>query len=265
MPTINFVIKNKKNKGLLINDRELLSLYFYGIDIVNQQGTGLNSVTIESYIRRAQQEIEKFLSIKLNKQVIEEQSDYYRQEFQGTGFVKTRFTVTKPFELQGWIGSFKQLEYPKEWLTSNKVDGIGTSRNILVVPNSNVNAISINAAIFAGSVMPHLGLVNSGTIGSYWHIKYITGFDLENIPYDILDIIGKMASISLLNQLGDIVLGPGISSTSLGIDGLSQSITSTNSSSTSAFGARIKTYNDEITQSMARLKGIYKGISIASI
>jgi hypothetical protein len=265
MPAIAFTIKNKKNRGLIINDKELLSLYFYGIDIVNQQYTSLSSSVIESYIRIAQQEIEKSLTIKLNKQVIEEKSDYYRQEFQGTGFVKTKYTVTKPFVLEGWLGEYRQLYYPKEWLTCNKVDGVGTTRQVVVVPNSNTSVVALNAALFAGSVIPYLGLVNANSIGSYWKIQYITGFDHDHVPYDILDVIGKMASIPILQQIGDIVLGPGISSTSLGIDGLSQSITSTNSSSTSAFGARIKSYTDSIEQTMKRLKGIYKGISFVGI
>jgi hypothetical protein len=265
MPTLNFVIKNKKNKGLIINSKELLTLYFYGIDIVNQQGTGLNPDTIDTYIKRCQDEVEKMLTIKLNKQVIEETSDYDRQEFQGTGFVKTKFTVTYPFQIQGWVGAFKQLEYPKEWLTSNKVDGVGTNRQMIVVPNSNVNSVSLNAALFAGSVLPHLGLVNTTRISGYWHTKYITGYDVDHVPYDILEIIGKMASINLLNILGDLILGPGISSTSLGIDGLSQSITSTNSSTNSAFAARITMYQKEIDLAMKNLRGLYKGISFVGI
>ena len=224
MPTLNFVIKNRKNRGLILNSRELLTLYFYGVDIVNQQGTDLSSTSIETYIRQAQEEIEKYLTIKLLKQVVTEQSDYYRDEFRGTGFLKTQFIVNTALKLEGYIGDYKQLEYPKEWLTENKLNGLGTARQILVVPNSNVNTVSINAGLFAGSVIPHLGLVNANSIGSYWHKKYITGYGCEEMPYDLLDIVGKWASIRVFNILGDIVLGAGIASQSLSLDGLSQSI-----------------------------------------
>jgi hypothetical protein len=266
MPTVNFTIKNKKNRGLIINSNELLAFYFYGIDIVNQQGTSMDSDTIETYIRMAQQELEKFLGVKLIKQVIDEQSDYYRDEFQGSGFVKTKYTVNEALQLEGWIGDYKQLAYPKEWLTENKVNGLGTSRQILVVPNSNTNTVSINAALFAGSTFPHLGLVNTNQIGSYWRMSYITGFGCgDELPYDLINVIGKYASLNLFNVLGDLILGAGIASQSLSLDGLSQSIASTASATSGGYGARIIQYSNEIKESLKRLTGIYKGISITSI
>jgi len=267
MPIVNFVIKNKKNRGLIVNDRELLSLYFYGIPIVNDQGTGLSATTIETYIKRAQQELEKILAIKITKQVIEEQSDYYKREFQGTGLVKTRFTVTTPFQLEGYFGEQRQLSYPQEWLTSNKTNGHGTNRQIMVVPNSNTTSIAINAALFAGSIVPHLGLANATSIGSYWRLKYITGFGCGDgdLPMDLLEIIGKTASINVFNMLGDTTLGAGISSQSLSIDALSSSVSSTSSATSAGYGARIITYQKEIKESLAQLKGVYKGISLASI
>jgi len=265
MPSFNFIIKNKKNKGLIVNGRELKTLYFYGIDITNQQGTDLNDITLETYIRQAQEEVESYLSIKLLKQVIEENSDYYRDEFRGTGFVKTEFTVNKALKLEGYIGEQKQLNYPQEWLTENKSNGIGTARQILVVPNSNVSTMSINAGLFAGAVIPYLGLVNSNSIGSYWHKTYITGFGFESLPYEILDLVGKYASIKVFNLLGDIVIGAGIASMSLSLDGMSQSIATTSSAENASYSARIKQYLSEIKDTLNKLKGIYKGISLTSI
>lgn len=265
MPAINFVIKNKKNKGLILNDREFLTLYFYGVEIINQQGTGISSTTMETYIRRAQEELEKYLGIKIVKQVVSEISDYYRDEFQGTGFVKTKFMVNSVFKLEGWIGGYKQLEYPKEWLVANTVNGLGGNRQILVVPNSNTNAVAINAALFSGQTLPYMGLVNNKSIGNYWHSEYVTGFGCDNLPYDILEIIGKTASLNVFNMLGDIILGAGIASQSISIDALSQSIASTASATSAGFGARIITYQKEIAESLKRLKGIYKGVSLTSI
>jgi hypothetical protein len=265
MPTLNFVIKNKKNKGLVMNSRELLTLYFYGVPIVNQQGTNLSPTSIETYIRQAQDEVEAYLSIKLNKEVVEEESDYHRDEFSGTGYIRTKLTVNKALDVEGYLGDYKQLDYPREWLTENKVNGLGNTRQILVVPNSNVSAVSINAALFAGSTLPYLGLVNNKSIGSYWHIRYITGYDCDNMPYDLLDVVGKWASIRIFNMLGDLALGPGIASQSLSLDGLSQSVSSTASATFSAFSARITQYTKEVDSTLNRLKGVYKGISLTSI
>lgn len=265
MPTINFIIRSKKNTGLIMNDRELKSLYFYGVDISNQQGTVMSSTTINTQVRGAQEEIEKFLGIKLIKQVIEERSDYHRKEFQGVGIVRTKFTVNIGLLLEGFFGGFKQLSYPKQWLTSNTVNNIGISRQILVVPNSNVAVNAVNDAIFAGSTIPHLGLVNSGSIGSYWKVKYVTGWGCDNLPYDLMEIIGKWAAIKLFNILGDLILGAGIASQSISLDGLSQSIASTASATSGGYGARIIQYMKEIDESLKRLKGVYKGLTLTSI
>lgn len=266
MPSINFIIKNKKNKGLVVNGRELKTLYFYGIDIVNQQGTQLDDVSLETYIRQAQEEIEQYLSIKLIPQVIQETGDYYRDEFRGTGFVKTEYIVNKALELDGYIGEQKQLSYPEAWLTENKSNGVGTTRQIIVVPNSNVNTMSINAGLFAGATIPYLGLVNSNSIGSYWHKKYITGFPFDSMPYILLDLVGKYASIRVFNMLGDIVLGTaGVANMSLSLDGLSQSIGTTASATAAAYSARIIQYMKEIKESLSQLKGVYRGIALTSI
>lgn len=266
MPSLNFIIKNKKNKGLVLNSRELLTLYFYGIDIANTQGTDISSTTLETYIRQAQEEIENYFYIKLLSQVIEEQGDYYRDEFRGTGFVKTEFVVNKALLLDGYIGEQKQLSYPEAWLTENKNNGIGTTRQILVVPNSNVSSMSINGALFAGAVIPYLGLVNSNSIGGYWHKKYITGFGFDRLPYNLLDLVGKYASIKVFNMLGDNILGtPGVANMSLSIDGLSQSIGTTASATSAGYSARVIQYMKEIKISLQELKGVYRGIGLTSI
>jgi hypothetical protein len=265
MPSLSFTIKNKKNKGLIVNDRELLTLYFYGINVVNQQGTGISSESLDTYIRNAQRGIEKTLGIKFFKKIIIEQSDYFRDEFNGTGFVKTNFPVNYPIELTGWMGVYRQLAYPKEWLTVNKSENTGYARQIIVVPNSNTNTVALNAALFAGSAIPYLGLVNSSNIGSYWHKKYITGFEIDGLPYDLLNVVCKMAAINVLQMLGDIILGQGISSQSLSMDGLSQSMNTTASANGGAFGGRISNYKAEIAETLKEIRGMYKGITLTAI
>jgi hypothetical protein len=51
-----------------------------------------------------------------------------------------------------------------------------------------------------------------------------------------------------------LVLGAGIASTSLGIDGLSQSISSTASAENNAYGARIKLAAEKVKKEMVTLR-----------
>jgi hypothetical protein len=266
MPTLNFTIKNTKNSGLVINTKELLAFYFHGINLESRQGTTLDESTIEFYIVAAQQEIEKFLTIKLIKELIYEVSDYYRNEFNNKGFVKTIYTVNTPVSLVGMLGNQEQIRYPTQWLTSNSIQGEGKNRQIIVVPNSNLADLVLGAAVYGGTIIPYLGLINSFQIASYFHKEYTTGFDCDDVPQDIISLIGKLAAIPIFNILGDIVLGiAGLSGSTVTIDGLSQEINTTASATNAAFGARIINYTKEINESLSRLTGVYKGITFTAI
>lgn len=266
MPSVTYIAKNKKNTGLMFNYKEMLALYFYGIDIVNRQGTQLDKTVIEFYVRAAQEEIEKYLTIKLNRQVYEEKSDYFRNEFNHRGFVKTKMPVAKPIQVDGYLGEQKQISYPRGWLTTNTAGDYPTSRQIVIVPNSNVADLVLGAAVYGGTIIPYLGLLNNDQIGSYFHVKYITGFGCDAMPYDLVNVVGKLASLGMFNVLGDIALGQAaLASYSLSIDGLSTSVGTTNSATNAAFGARIINYQKEIKDTMTKLRGIYKGVTLTAI
>ena len=168
MPRLTFIIKNKKNEGLLFNSKELLALYFYGINIENTQGTTLDSSVIETYIKKAQQEVEKYLEIRFFKQIIEDRTDYYLNEFVNTGFIRTKLPVNKVISVEGYIGGQRQLSYPSSWCAVNTVNGVGTHKQFTIVPNSSVDNLVVAGAIFGGSIAPHLGRVNPGQIAAYW-------------------------------------------------------------------------------------------------
>lgn len=85
--------------------------------------------------------------------------------------------------------------------------------------------------------------------GDYPHgykIDYTAGFgDSGLIPADLRDIIGKVATLRLLNIVGDGLIA-GFSSSSLSMDGVSESFNSTQSAENSYFGARIKVYLKDV-------------------
>lgn len=266
MPQVTFTAKNKKNTGLMFNDRELLALFFYGIDIVNKQGTLMDPEVLTFYIEAAQQEVEKFLGIKIAKQIVTERSDYYRNEFQDRGFVRVKYPVKQAVKLDGYLANQILISYPGQWQIANRVNSTATSRQITIVPNSNIADLVLGAVVYGGTVLPYLGLVNSDNIGSYWMAQYITGFDFNDLPMDLLKLIGKLASIPVFDVLGDIALGlPALASYSISIDGLSNSISSTNSATNAAYGARIINYQKEIDLTLKKLTGVYKGVTFTSI
>jgi hypothetical protein len=93
-----------------------------------------------------------------------------------------------------------------------------------------------------------VGIYGNQTLQSqlFYAIDYDAGYETsDDIPPDLRQIIAKMAAVSLLNIIGDGLMS-GFSSSSLSMDGLSESFSSTQSATSAYFGARIKVYQDEI-------------------
>lgn len=98
-----------------------------------------------------------------------------------------------------------------------------------------------------------------------FHVDYVAGFKTAAfVPKDLQDIVGKIAALKLLNVIGDGLIA-GFSSSSLSMDGMSESFSSTQSATSAYFGARIKVYQDEIKQYISENKKKYGNFFLGSI
>ena len=250
---------NNLSSGLVISPEDLVKNFFFGIPLVDKMGNQYPMSLIAQNIQAAQEEIEKYLNIKLLKQIITEDKDYFSSDFAAWGYMRATYPVVEPLSLDGYIGTIKQITYPKEWLSARKTsDGLLYHRHVYMVPNTNAPNTN-NNVVFSG-IMPFLGMMGNSQIPNYWTMSYVTGFCKQ--PQDILNIVGMLASINVLNVIGDSIVGVGVSSSSIGIDGLSQSISTTNSSGNSVFGARIKSYTEQIKNTLLRIENTYKGFTV---
>lgn len=267
MPTFELISKYSKNKGLVMSPFELLSLYLYGIDTKAKDGSLIKESDYEFYIRAAQDEVEKAWDIKMTRCVIEEERDFARSDFEAFGFIDTIYPVNDVISLSGYYGSQKMVEYPKDWLSIRNVSRVVSSsaREIEGVPDRKVNIVpgssSYSPVLQSGIAVPFFGLRGASSVPNYWTLMYCTGF--KSPPADLVNFIGKLASTNIFNLLGDLILGAGIASQSIGIDGLSQSITTTSSAENSGYSSRIKQYLSEIKAAAPKLKSYYVGIRAA--
>lgn len=251
---------NVKEKGVIISPSELKDLYFYGIPIQEKNGTEMSDTTIETYIRSAQKQVEGYLNLKIDKQIIEESLTFYREAFMNYNFLQISYPARKAFRLQGWVATVKQLEYPEEWLTVRYTnDGETYHRRVHLIPVGSTEGQTIT---FNG-LMPYVGMHGRSFIPDFWRVAYCTGFD--RVPEDILTVIGKYASILIFHQLGDIILGAGIANMSLSVDGLSQSIGTTSSATNAGYGARIIGYVSDVKRDLPTLKDKYTGFVMTAL
>ena len=259
----SILFKWAKNDDLVISPQELKNRYLFGIPVVDSDGNNMPDEDIKFYIRAAQTEIENFLSIKINKQVYKESRDFNFDDWLSWGYTSTTYMVNKPLSLQGFLNTTLQIDYPPEWLSAKKTsDNILFHRTVNLVPiHGSANSLS-NNVVYVG-IAPYIGYFGNKQIPNYWEIKYITGWD--NTPADIVNIIGKLASINIFHILGDIILGAGIASKSISIDGLSQTVTTTQSAENAGYSARIKAYLQDIKLAAPTLRLFYKRITFGSV
>lgn len=259
MPTVSLRVKYSKNNQLVLSADELKGLYFLGIPITDSNGNPMADSDIEFHIRTAQEEIENFLSVKFQKQVYEEQRDWDYSEWKRWGYINTTYMVRKPLQMEGFFNQTQQISYPEEWLTAKTAsDGIKYHRVISLVPIHGSASSLSNNVVYSG-VAPHLGYLGNTHIPNYWTLRYITGWD--RTPNDILDTIGKLAAINIFHQLGDLIVGAGVASKSISVDGLSQSISTTSSATNAGYGARIQGYLQDLKTKLPQLQLYYKNIS----
>jgi hypothetical protein len=123
------------------------------------------------------------------------------------------------------------------------------------------NGTTHSQALTLSGIIPQLGYLGWKDIPNYWDISYVTGF--KKVPQDIVNAVGKLASMQLFHIAGDLILGTaGIASQSISIDGLSQSISSTASATNSGYGARTLNYVNELKRELPRMKDFYKGFTM---
>jgi hypothetical protein len=216
--------------------------------------------------RAAQTEMENYFNLKIAKQLITESEVFYALDYwQSFPIIPLSYPNTVGLSLIGLLDKIEQIIYPKTWLSyAKKSDGPG-SRRLSVVPTG-ASTTQANADVILTGITSQIGMQRFDMIPDYWDVQYITGFDLKHLPYDLMQVIGKLAAIQFLAIAGDNVFPiAGLAGMSLSVDGLSQSIQSTASATYSAYSARIKQYGDEITSSLKRLKMVYDSIKFMPI
>lgn len=258
-------IKYKKNSGRVFSAQEILSIYLYGIEMQDNEGTNLSNESIGFYIDSMQKELENYLNIKFEKQLFDETTSYYRTDYwQQFPILQTRYPVREPLSLTGFLNKIEQIIYPKQWLMCERDSDRLGKRRISVVPNGASTAHG-DANIILTGITAQLGFQAYSNIPDYWDIQYITGFDLDALPSDLLNVLGKLISIQLLNVISDLILGVGVSSTRLSIDGLSQDIQSTKSSEGGAFSGRVTQYKKDIEETLKRVKLVYDQVKFMAM
>jgi hypothetical protein len=257
MSTEAFNKRTNMGDDLIITADEIKKLFLFGVDLSDDDGNDFPDEMFEFYIRGAQNWVEVQLGgLILCERDIVEYQDYYINDYEMYGFIKLKkMPVQSVSELAMNLplSSAPTIIDPK-WY---RPESVGAQMNI-------VPAQGTFSSILLGQGGGFLPILYSGIpfIPQFWKITYKAGFKKNEFPPLLREVIGMRAALGPLNVAGDLIAGAGISSKSLGMDGLSQSISTTASATNSGYGARILQYTKHIEKSMAHLKEYYTGIQM---
>lgn len=112
-----------------------------------------------------------------------------------------------------------------------------------------------------------IGIYGTETFTPYlfYEIDYEAGYETAaDVPADLREVVGKHAAVSMLNVVGDGLMS-GFSSSSLSMDGMSESFSSTQSATSAYFGARIKEYKDDIANYIKQNKQKFSNLAMGCL
>lgn len=243
--------------NLIISVQELKDVYLFGLDLTDDAGNPYPDIMFEWSINFAIDWIEKQLDIKVRPTVItDERYDYYRADYVNWVTLQLRNSPILSVESVKviWPSGQEIIEFNVEWVKSRLDAG-----QINIIPAAG----TLSQVVFTagGSFLP---LLASGRdwIPDLFSIDYTAGFAEGELDMVLRELIGKKASYGPLNVAGDLLGGAGIASQSIGIDGLSQSFSTTSSATNAGYGARLLQYTNEIKEQLPTLKRYHKGIRL---
>lgn len=259
---IGYSFKNyhspKNSWGTVITPDDCRFTYLWGTDFKATNGTYFTDEQIQWFIDAATAEVERQLNISIRKKVYlsqlstddktkgvdydEEESlyDYTKRKIQRYGMIQTRhrpiLKVTR-CELidRGYSSNMDLLD---SIVPDKKAGIIKFMKRPYISDNTQVGISKSICRYGDETFQPHL----------FYAVDYSAGYENSDaLPDDLRQIIGKVTAISLLNIIGDGLMS-GFSSSSLSMDGISESFSSTQSATSAYFGARIKVYQDEVKE-----------------
>lgn len=211
---------------------ELVQNFLFGIDLSDPEGNPFPEALIISYINAAIAYAESLFDICLSEQTVEaEPHDYERGDYTNWGYIQLwKRPIKEVKSLRLMYGTRPSWEVPLDWLKIDKNSG-----KIQMFPSSG----SVTSMII-GSSGAIYGLYNAWDYApQMWEVDYVAGMDSNNLPAHLKELIYKKAVIGILQVWGDLILGAGIASSSISIDGLSQSIGTTQSAMFGGASARL--------------------------
>lgn len=241
-------ISNKQNRnvGPLIDVRSLKRDYLVGVELKDSSGNCMcekdTDEVLQVYLDNAVSWLEHKLDIHIVPTEVVEDKDYRLNDYADWGYIYLNeypvieFVKMEMVYFRDANGQPETIQLiPNNWIRLQNNDGI-----VRLIPNARFPAnLQVDQT---GNYFPEV--LRSNIVPHLWRLTYIAGFNDGAVPMLVNQAIGLLAAIQAMAIDGIRVFGPGVASTSLSLDGLSQNISTTNNAQNSAYSAVISEYKN---------------------
>lgn len=215
--------------------------YLFGINLADSNGNPLPEELFVHYLNAAVDYIQNLLDITISPTEFTERHDYFRSDYRNWGFIQLDHNPVRTVKrITLMYGDQRTVQIPLDWVQLDKLAG-----QITLFPSAG----SANSLIIGQTGLLFGFQSQWDWAPRLWEVEYEAGIDENDpsIPCDLLkETIFKRASMGILNVWGDLIIGAGIASQSVSVDGLSQSIGTTQSAMFGGASARIESYAKDI-------------------
>jgi len=242
--------------------------YMFGLKIEDPAtGKEMGDDFYEHFLETAINQAEQDLDIAIIPRALQEHHDYRSQEF--NSYMHThayRRPILQVQDLKIEYNGRTMYSYPSDWIKTYHLFG-----HVEVSPSPLTGSLDNYRG--AAHANPLYGFYNMGvhTRGKTFapkmvHLDYIAGMLPRknrgyNKPWEVpatLDqYIAKLALKEVFQQWGRLLIQPGLASTSINIDGVSQSMGTTQSAQYSAMSAELGQITSDIDDLRERLKSYF--------
>lgn len=206
------------------------------------------SAFFEFQIAAAVAYVSKYLDVPLVPQQIVEKLPYYRTDYANHIQLKVNQFPFLTIDEVALVLPVKQppFIYDPDWIMPEPETG-------------EINIIPGNGALMLGNMeLLRVALGAAEMFPQVFHVTYTCGFD--PVPIDLVDVVGKLASIPALLAAGDLVYGPGIVEKKVHLDSLMTQLRTAQGAVGGAYGARILELRRALDSTLPKLRVIYKGV-----
>ena len=220
-------------------------------------------------IERSVARAEKTFDVAILPRLQIDKLDYHRNDFNAFAYMQANYRpILSVKDLTLYYNNQNILRVPDEWIkVTNRTGQIQVSPSVLM---QGLNT-TINPTIYPIINSPY-GMTPSPYQETEFApqmlgITYVAGmmppsekqgvyYDYEMQP-DMVAYIAKLAAIEVLERYGRSIIGPGIASYNVSIDGISTGMDTTQSATEAGTAAEIKNLTDDMKPIEASLKSFY--------